>query len=74
MSEKNREDTDIVELVDELAILKKRAARSIIIIGTLILIAGVFSLIIGTIKDDSMFKLCGGILLFMSGWIFYKYG
>lgn len=74
MSEKDKEHTDIAELSDELAILKKKAARSIIIIGVLILLAGILSLIIGTIKDDSVFKLCGGILLFMSGWTFYKYG
>lgn len=62
-----------MKLNDELAMLKKSATRSIIIIGILIFLAGILSLIIGIDKNDDTLKLYSGILLFLSGWIFYKY-
>ena len=73
MNDKNKESTEIAEFSDELVALKKSTARSITIVGILILIAGILSLIVSNIQDDNTFKLYGGILLMMSGWIFYRY-
>ena len=72
----DKEHTDSVELNDELAKLKKNIvlfSRLILIIGILTCFAAILFLIIGIVKNDTVLKLCGGFLLFSSGWIFYNH-